>query len=126
MHNDTYDGTIFRFPLRQSGETSELLETEKPPTYADTVAAFDSLENEARLCLLFLRNIESVEFKIRHEPLARWRVERGRWPREGSFADLAEIELRTSSNPGKSSTDQWWLVMADIDDAPSDAAGSQK
>ena len=58
-----YPATMFRFPLRQ--EASELSET----IYSSEkmMALFESFQTDARMTLLFLKQLESIELYVRNE-----------------------------------------------------------
>ena len=60
-----FDGTIFRFPLRQDGELSEISKT----VYTDEKMQnlFRMFENEVHQLLLFLTSVKKVEFWERSE-----------------------------------------------------------
>ena len=69
-----YNGTLFRFPLRVSAsELSQTLYTEEKVEHL-----FKSFMDDARLVLLFLRNVESIELYVREkseeEPRCIFRV----------------------------------------------------
>ena len=56
-----YNGTLFRFPLRVSAsELSKTLYSEEKVEHL-----FKSFMDDARLVLLFLRNVESIELYVR-------------------------------------------------------------
>lgn len=120
--NDFYDGTIFRFPLRGKGTGSDLLESLRCPDLSMTVQMFRNCLDEARLTLLFLRNIDCIDFRIRHDANFEWRVSRGNWPETGTFSDWAYIivEHCNSQDDVIRITERWWRVMVDVDDAPAD------
>ena len=54
-----YDGTIFRFPLRQQGSDSEISNKVYTPEMIQTML-FESLKEESPYVLLFLRNVKSI------------------------------------------------------------------
>ena len=59
----SYDGTLFRFPLRT--EPSEL--SEKKYTKDMITGLFDALRKEASVILLFLNNVQSISVEERKE-----------------------------------------------------------
>ena len=83
---------------------------------------FRNYLDEARLTLLFLRNINCIDFGIRHDARFEWRVSRGNWPGTGTFSDWAYviIEHCNSQDDAIRMTERWWRVMVDVDDAPAD------
>jgi sacsin len=116
----SYNGTIFRFPLRKQGQASELLESERCPDVSMTIEIFRKLFEEARLSLLFLRNLTNINFSIKHSAGIEWRVRRGTWPPQGSFSDWAHIlvEQRDSNGELVSMNQRWWRVIEDVQDSP--------
>ena len=120
--NDFYDGTIFRFPLRGKETGSELLESLRCPDSMMTVEMFRNCLDEARLTLLFLRNINCIDFCIRHDAQFEWRVSRGIWPESGTFSDWAyvNVEHRNPLDDFICITERWWRVIVDVHDAPAD------
>ena len=121
---DYYSGTIFRFALRGPSAKSDLLEFGHSPSVSDSIHLFRKMLNEARLTLLFLRNIDSVQFGVRKDPDFDWRVRRGLWPDETEFSGRAEIfvhrPLLLSDNKGRTDTETWWRVIADVQDGPAE------
>jgi sacsin len=117
-----YDGTIFRFPLRTNGQGSELLESGICPDEWMTIRLFHGLFNEARLALLFLRKIATIDFSVKGDIHVRWRVRRGKWPEEGTFSDWANViaEQRGDPNNVNVTTERWWRAIEDVRNAPSE------
>ena len=60
-----YNGTLFRFPLRTNANQSELSQTLYSEEKVQTL--FESFIAEARLVLLFLRKLESIELYTREK-----------------------------------------------------------
>lgn len=115
-----YNGTIFRFPLRREGEASELLESRKCPDVPTTIDIFRRCIDEARLALLFLRNIGTIDFGIKPDTSMEWRVRRGTWPPDGAFSNWANVEVEQHSSVGKVTitTERWWRVIVNVAEAP--------
>ena len=118
----SYKGTIFRFPLRRPGQSSELLESERCPDVSMTIEIFRKLFEEARLSLLFLRNLTNIDFSIKHSAEIEWRVRRGTWPPKGSFSDWANVLVDQRNTHGKivSMNQRWWRVIEDVQETPED------
>lgn len=118
----SYNGTIFRFPLRREGQGSHLLESEHCPNVSMTIEIFRKCFDEARLSLLFLRNLTSIDFSIKRSTEFEWRIRRGTWPQSGSFSDWANIMVEQRNSHGKlmSTTERWWRVIEDVLDPPAD------
>ncbi|ERF72113.1 hypothetical protein EPUS_02904 [Endocarpon pusillum Z07020] len=125
---DSYNGTIFRFPLRKEGQGSELLESRRPPDVSTTIGIFHKCFDEARLALLFLRNLETIDFSIKGGADFEWRVGRQTWPQSGAFSDWAHVLVEQHSPHGKliSTTEQWWRVIVDVLDPQEDLQDRHK
>jgi sacsin len=119
---DFYGGTIFRFPFRQQGQSSELLESRRCPDVSATAGIFQKSFDEARLSLLFLRNLTAIDFSVKPSGSGEWKVRRGTWPQEGCFSDWADVIVERSNILGRatSTTERWRRVIVDVNDAPSD------
>ena len=117
---DFYNGTIFRFPLRKEGQNSELLESRRPADVATTLDVFRKRFDEARLALLFLRNLTTIDFSVKGRVDFEWRVSRGTWPQSSSFSDWADILVEHQNPLGRivSTTERWWRAIEDVHDAP--------
>ncbi len=87
-----------------------------------TTQMFRNCLDEARLTLLFLRNIKSIDFSIRHDAKYEWRVSRGNWPESSTFSDWAFVivERCTSQDDAMRVKERWWRVIVDVQDAPTD------
>ena len=57
--SDGYNGTIFRFPLRQKGSNSEISDTVYSPEMIHSLL-FESLKEESPYLLLFLQNVKCI------------------------------------------------------------------
>ena len=64
--SDSYEGTLFRFPLRT--KASEL--SDKGYTKEKVMTLFDSLQEEASVVLLFLKSICSISLYDRSKKMA--------------------------------------------------------
>ena len=124
LHNfvtglDYYEGTIFRFPFRALG-TKTLLKDHVQRV--DGVAVRSLLRDYlavARTALLFLRNVETIEFRIRDQEVAQWSViaRRSQCQDSDTFED---VEI-TSTQDGKlRQVDQWCVGRRNISQIPAD------
>ncbi len=116
---DHYDGTIFRFPLRTLA-TETLLKDHMQ--HVDRLAVRSLLENYmavARTALLFLRSVESIEFRIRDQEDPQWSVIARRSQRQDS--DICQDVEITSTQGGRlRQVDQWCVGRQKISQIPVD------
>jgi sacsin len=93
-----------------------------------TIQMFRNCLDEARLTLLFLRNISCIDFSMRHDEIFDWRVRRGKWPESGTFSDWANVvvERCNSQDDAWSTTERWWRVIVDVPDAPAELQSRHK
>lgn len=92
---DHYEGTIFRFPLRALGAHTLLRDRIQ---YVGAVAVRLLLTDYlaiARTALLFLRNVESIDFRIRDQEDPQWSVVACRSQRKDSDA-YQDIEITST------------------------------
>ena len=59
LSSGRYNGTLFRFPLRQESNKSELSQVVYGENKVNTL--FDTLEKQPEMSLLFLKNLEKIE-----------------------------------------------------------------
>ena len=86
---DTYKGTIFRFPLRQSGANSEISNEEYDPKMIQD-KLFESIKKESAYILLFLKNVTSIS-------LLEWKSSASLEP---SLTFKIEVVDKSSTNAG--------------------------
>ena len=117
-----YNGTIFRFPVRCIGQSSELVESRSCPDALTTIQLFRKTFDEARLALLFLRNIATIDFGVKGGIDCEWRVRRGNWPQSGTFSDWADVVVEQHNDLGEDTfaIERWWRMIEDVRDAPSE------
>ena len=113
---DHYEGTIFRFPLRAVGAKTAL----KPSVqHVDTVAVRSLLGEYlavARTALLFLRDIESIEFRVRDQEDPQWLVVALRSQCPDNVCQNIEI---TSTQSGRcQQVDKWYISRKQITQMP--------
>ena len=111
---DYFDGTIFRFPLR-SGECQSMLSVNKNLDGDRVRSLMDDYFHEARISLLFLREIRALEFKIHGKPNSGWTVNRES-PISSSFFESVVCSFTKSTYPDMSTTgtDKWWVAIQDV------------
>ena len=120
---DHYEGTIFRFPLRALGAQTLLRDRIQ---YADAVAVRLLLTNYlaiARTALLFLRNVESIDFRIRDQEDPQWSVVAYRSKRQDSDA-YQDIEITSTQEGRFRQVDQWCVGRRNLTQIPADITRS--
>ena len=120
---DHYEGTIFRFPLRALGAQTLLRERLQ---YVDAFAVRLLLTNYlaiARTALLFLRNVESIDFRIRDQEDLQWSVVARRSQRQDSDA-WQDIEITSTKEGRFRQVDQWCVGRRNLTQIPADITRS--
>ena len=110
---DYYPETIFRFPLRKTPDSSSISKGRKHLEPKEARRLMESYFDEARISLLFLRNVKSLNFKIRGQSSA-WSVTRKPSPGDGiSFAKPVDFSIRKSSADMTHVTgiDRWMVAI---------------
>ncbi|RDL30678.1 Uncharacterized protein BP5553_10023 [Venustampulla echinocandica] len=115
---DNYPGTIFRFPLRTGLTESKLY---KGKGYLDDGKACRLMNNyfdEARISLLFLRRVKSIDFGIYGKPDSRWSITRLP-PLDDdtkAFSELVVCSFVKTMVDGIqiAGKDKWWVAIQDL------------
>ena len=115
---DDYSGTIFRFPLRTESSKSKLRVSEKGID-ADIVRQhFETYFDEARISLLFLRRIRSIDFKVHGRANYGWSIDRQELLDDDpdSFSGWAICSFAKIMATGDQVTgkDRWWVAIEDL------------
>ncbi|CAG8949651.1 hypothetical protein HYFRA_00007885 [Hymenoscyphus fraxineus] len=116
---DTFPGTIFRFPLRQG--SSELIPMSNSPALTPELVTqkLGDYFHEARKSLLFLKRIETIEFKIQDNPTSGWSVSR---PPPQPDAPITQFLCSYTRQSGFkqefSGQDEWCVATEDLDKRP--------
>lgn len=119
---DYYPGTIFRFPLRKAEKHSSLSIQKGVLDGRDVLQLMESYFHEARVSMLFLRRIKSIEFGIHDSPNYGWSVIR-LLPSDAdankSFSELVICEFSKNTDLGTPiiGKDKWLVVIEDLDQA---------
>ena len=116
---DHYEGTIFRFPLRALGAQTLLRDRIQN---VDAVAVRLLLTNYlaiARTALLFLRNVESIDFRIRGQEDPQWSVVACRSQHQDSDA-WQDIGITSTQNGRFRQVDQWCVGRRKLTQIPAD------
>lgn len=119
MSLDNYPATIFRFPLR-TAETKSLLRTGKTNLKHETAQVCQLMKsyfNEARISLLFLKRIQSIDFSINGCSEPGWSIVR-RPPTERGSGLTSELvvcsfDKTMESTTHISGTDSWCIAIVD-------------
>lgn len=119
---DDYPGTIFRFPLRKEGTKSIMGKDTKYLDKSDVSKMMESYFNEARISLLFLRRIRSIDFSIHGQPKL-WSVARSDPVDEDekSFSEavVCSFSKRTNNETQITGEEKWWVTIEDLTDLDS-------
>lgn len=113
---DYYPGTIFRFPLRQ-GNSDLMLPTKSGPLGPDMVSRMlGDYFHEARKSLLYLKRIQSIEFKVEGNPNSGWSISRPPPRLNTCFTQVTCSYTRQSGFKQQvSGEDEWWIATEDLD-----------
>lgn len=87
---DYYPGTIFRFPLRSESTVSKLQDASNFVDDSQARQKLSAYFDEARVSLLFLKNIRSINFGMQGAAEPEWSV--SRISQQGSMLDHPRIE----------------------------------
>jgi len=114
---DYYPGTIFRFPLRNS-PSSALRTSKRDLNSGEVRRLMDTYFHEARISLLFLRRIKSIDFRIYGDPDSGWSVTRQKPVDEDAkaFSELVVCQFTKRVDLGNQITgkDRWWVAIEDV------------
>jgi len=114
---DQYDGTIFRFPLRTIGAKTNLKDTSPQVDLAAVKSLLEAYFATARTALLFLRNVETIEFHIRGQQEPQWTVSAKRAQRVDQI--FHRIEISTSRIGSESQVYTWCVGLKSVKETPS-------
>lgn len=103
---DQYQGTMFRFPLRALGARTSLKESHQAVDSALVKALLDKYLATARMSLLFLRHVKSIEFHIRGRSSPQWIVSADHLP-DPEINTFKHIEVTTSQTSFEQRADTW-------------------
>ena len=115
-----YEGTIFRFPLRPSTVHSRLRESKTPLDYTAAQRYMEEFLDEARISLIFLRNVRSIDFKVYGERHPRWSVKSSSKGLEYDFSDwnVCTVTKGNGFDGGTTIEDRWWTAIQDPAEFP--------
>ena len=111
-----YEGTIFRLPFRASAQTT-LKEIPEIIDFSATERLLEEYYENARMTLLFLRNVKLIDFSVRGESIPRWSILAER-PTEFEQEVFWRLTLNTTKNATGPRQEKWWIGLEDILDCP--------
>ncbi|KAL8802700.1 MAG: hypothetical protein Q9182_003658 [Xanthomendoza sp. 2 TL-2023] len=115
MDSDTYDGTLFRLPLR-SMEQTLLKENSALIDVNETQALLEDYYATAQMSLLFLRNVHTIDFRVRGQE-ASWTVTAT--PLGSSVDDVfRDINITSCYRSKANNIAVYRIGMTDIEEAP--------
>lgn len=117
-----YEGTIFRFPLRPSSVHSRLRGSNTPLDCTAARRYMGKFLDEARISLLFLRNVRSIDFKVYGESHPRWSVKSFRKGLNNDFSDwtVCTVAKGNGLDSGTTIEDRWWTAIHDPAEFPTE------
>ncbi|KAL8996974.1 MAG: hypothetical protein Q9169_003625 [Polycauliona sp. 2 TL-2023] len=120
MEDDFYHGTLYRLPFR-STETTSLKENSALIGIDETAVLLEDYYSTAQMSLLFLRNVESIDFTVRGQTPA-WSVTANRHGSsvDDTFQDIDITSCHQSGTFNKSTKAVWRTAMTDIEEAPTE------
>jgi sacsin len=117
---DYYPGTIFRFPLRTAEDSagSTLWNSKKVLKAIEACRLLETYFDEARISLLFLRRIKSIDFKVQGDPNIGWSVTRLQSLHEDvdlfSKSVTCQFTKRQSFISPITGEDRWLVAVEDL------------
>ena len=113
---EEYEGTIFRFPLRDSNTESSLKDKHQTVSLKDVRSHLEDYYATARTALLFLRHINEIKFTIRGCQNPQWTVSAKRL-RGGGNDVFQRVEI-TSRIGSRKQTDTWCVGLQTVTKIP--------
>lgn len=118
--NDFFDGTIFRFPFRSHDTKTALKDTAQNADLRTAKALLERYFETARVSLLFLHNVNNVEFCIRGEDRGhRWKVS-AHCPEGLEDEVFRKVTIKSTKGGDQTETDVWQVGVTDIEQSPAD------
>lgn len=115
---DHYPGTIFRFPLRLGTTESKLKKSKRELDGVVIRGLMDNYFDEARISLLFLRRICSIDFTIYGKHSSGWSISR-QTPLDEDMKSFSESLVCSFTKNVDQDTkiagiDNWWVAIEDL------------
>ena len=114
---DHYNGTIFRFPFRESGRQTTLKDSLRHISPSATRSLLEDYFHTARISLLFLTNVAHVEFCVRGQTDRKWCVSAHR-SEDSEDEVFRQVTITNDKVDHKSMTDIWRVGITDIEQSP--------
>lgn len=115
MSSDSYDGTLYRLPLRINDQTL-LKEASAKVDVKQAEALLETYFSTARMSLLFLRNVTAISFGLRDQPTT-WLVKSER--SGSSFEEIFErVSIHSKHQIDVDCKTIWRVGLTDIEEAP--------
>lgn len=118
--NNYFDGTIFRFPFRAHGIKTTLKDATQPVDSRTARTLLEDYFQTARVSLLFLPNVEDLEFRIRGEDRPTWKVSAHRSESLEDPDVFRRVTIKSTKEGYRTETDVWQVGMTDIERSPED------
>ncbi|QSZ28753.1 hypothetical protein DSL72_003258 [Monilinia vaccinii-corymbosi] len=112
VDSDHYDGTIFRFPLRK--QASPLREKQAQPSIDSVHFLMNQYFKEARISLLFLKEVKTITFKGPAAKELFWSVKK-----RNSKSDYTAISAKKMVDLDLMITEDKWWVYSKMEETPS-------
>lgn len=114
---DFYKGTIFRFPFRTSDAKTDLRDNTQHPDPRSTRSLLRDYFDIARVSLLFLHNVNSIDFSIREKDCPEWSISAHR--SDGSDDEVfTNITVTATQQGSQPELDVWRIGVLDIETSP--------
>ncbi|KAL2067567.1 hypothetical protein VTL71DRAFT_1992 [Oculimacula yallundae] len=121
IDQDSFSGTIFRFPLVTQASKGLLRISKRDLNSAEVCRLMDAYFEEARSSLLFLRHIDTIEFSVHGKENSGWLVERRdpvlrRLGQDTRLSQQVNCPFTKHLGFGKpiKGEDMWWVSIQDL------------
>lgn len=111
--SDSFDGTLFRFPIMKSREKSKIYSSRDPTTIRTVEMALTEYYKDAVTALVFLKNIKSIRFQIQDGKASnklQWEVITERPPGHMIGISTFKIKHKILQQADFKTTETEWMV----------------
>jgi len=116
---DYYPGTIFRFPLRTAASSSQLHDASQFLDGASVRQRLVTYFEEARISLLFLKNVREISYRIQHSNQTQWSVSQNSTDMSDNIVNAIRTTITSVSfnapNCKFSASYQWRIANSEVD-----------